>query len=189
MDITWSGTLNKFCHLLFEKLISFSKLIHLQNNLSKNWFKCILATSVEMIMLFFPSKERCDWNVWRPSRTCTRTESSFLSWNSSQTGSRYSLKIALHHTSQSEHLFCHLIAFLLHWILVTSQLEHFPQDRIVSMTLDKEYDVAVEAIRLVTLILQWVSSSLLRLSLCLCPVSMTRGVCSYCHCLVYCVAP
>lgn len=30
------------------------------------------------------------------------------------------------------------------------------QDRIVSMTLDKEYDVAVEAIRLVTLILQWV---------------------------------
>lgn len=29
-----------------------------------------------------------------------------------------------------------------------------PQDRIVSMTLDKEYDVAVEAIRLVTLILQ-----------------------------------
>lgn len=28
------------------------------------------------------------------------------------------------------------------------------QDRIVSMTLDKEYDVAVEAIRLVTLILQ-----------------------------------
>lgn len=33
----------------------------------------------------------------------------------------------------------------------------FWQDRIVSMTLDKEYDVAVEAIRLVTLILQWVT--------------------------------
>lgn len=35
------------------------------------------------------------------------------------------------------------------------------QDRIVSMTLDKEYDVAVQAIKLLTLVLQWVSSPLL----------------------------
>lgn len=30
------------------------------------------------------------------------------------------------------------------------------QDRIVSMTLDKEYDVAVQAIKLLTLVLQYV---------------------------------
>lgn len=38
--------------------------------------------------------------------------------------------------------------------MTNTYLVCFSKDRIVSMTLDKEYDVAVEAIRLVTLILQ-----------------------------------
>lgn len=55
---------------------------------------------------------------------------------------------AFNRYTQTDH-FKHLHIFLFIYFLFSSL-----QDRIVSMTLDKEYDVAVEAIRLVTLILQ-----------------------------------
>jgi len=44
-----------------------------------------------------------------------------------------------------------------YWDRIWNISFHFQQDRIVSMTLDKEYDVAVQAIKLLTLVLQWVT--------------------------------
>lgn len=52
------------------------------------------------------------------------------------------------------------------------------QDRIVSMTLDKEYDVAVQAIRLLTLVLQSVFTILYSSSL-----SDRRGILFECQCI------
>lgn len=91
------------------------------------------------------SKEKSDSSVSKHYRHSTQTEAFSPNWNSSL--------IALR--SDNHHIY--LPTNIIHKLTTLSIYIFFSlQDRIVSMTLDKEYDVAVEAIRLVTLILQWV---------------------------------
>lgn len=93
------------------------------------------------------SKEKSVWSVSKHFRHSTQIEAFSPNWNSSLIALRWVMHHVYYVYNQDTHTdpFAHLHTFF-----------YALQDRIVSMTLDKEYDVAVEAIRLVTLILQWV---------------------------------